>query len=238
MADHDRLDSVAAMQELGRGKSLPMLAAVEMSCTWKGEMVDLLCYGFDPGPSALSNLASDVLRRQQENTRQVFAALQRQGYDLSSEELEAVLAKPSPVQPHALVAVLKEHGYGLGDPPAGRIIAGAGVAFALNEPAAVAEAAHRSGAVCLLAHPGHGDGFVDYDVPLLDEFRREVPLDGLEVHHPVHPPARTEMYREYARRHGLLVSAGSDSHGPDKPPIPYRAEWSRDLLERVGIQVE
>jgi len=35
----------------------------------------------------------------------------------------------------------------------------------------------------------------------------------------------------------LLVSAGSDSHKPEKPPIKYRAELSRELLERVGIQV-
>jgi hypothetical protein len=46
------------------------------------------------------------------------------------------------------------------------------------------------------------------------------------------------MYREYAQRHRLLTSAGSDSHSPDKPPIKYRAELSRGLLEQVGIQIE
>ena len=46
------------------------------------------------------------------------------------------------------------------------------------------------------------------------------------------------MYREYAQRHHLLTSAGSDSHGPDKLPIKYRAELSRGLLERVGIQIK
>jgi predicted metal-dependent phosphoesterase TrpH len=77
-----------------------------------------------------------------------------------------------------------------------------------------------------------------YDVQLLDQFRQEVPIDGLEVYHPLHTPAQTAMYREYAQRHHLLTSAGSDSHGPDKPPIKYRAELSRGLLERVGIQIE
>ncbi len=99
------------------------------------------------------------------------------------------------------------------------------------------EAAHRSEAVCLLAHPGHEDGFITYDVQLLDQFRREAPIDGLEVYHPLHTPARTDMYREYARRHHLLISAGSDSHRPDTPPIKYRAELCRDLLEWLGIQI-
>jgi 3',5'-nucleoside bisphosphate phosphatase len=46
------------------------------------------------------------------------------------------------------------------------------------------------------------------------------------------------MFVEYARQHDLLVSSGSDSHGPDKPPVKYRAELSRKLLERLGVRVE
>jgi predicted metal-dependent phosphoesterase TrpH len=238
ITDHDRADTVAAIQQLALDKHLPVLVAVEMTTTWKGEMTDLLCFGFDPGHNALNDLAQDLLRRQQENTRQVYENLQRQGYVLSPDALSAILAKPSSQQPHALVALLREHGYGLGEPSAGKIVMAAGCAFATNDPAEVVEAAHRGGAVCLLAHPGREDGFVTYDVQLLDQFRQEVPIDGLEVYYPVHTPAQTAIYREYAQRHRLLTSAGSDSHGPDKPPIKYRAELSRGLLERVGIQIE
>ena len=45
------------------------------------------------------------------------------------------------------------------------------------------------------------------------------------------------MYRAYAQRNHLLISAGSESHNPDKPPIKYQAALCRDLLERVGIQI-
>jgi 3',5'-nucleoside bisphosphate phosphatase len=238
ITDHDRADTVAAIQQLALDKHLPVLVGVEMSATWKGEMTDLLCFGFDPNPNALNSLAQDLLRRQQENTREVYENLQRQGYALSPDALLAVLAKPSSQQPHAFVALLIEHGYGLGNPSAGKIVFTAGCTFATNDPAAIVEAAHRSGAVCLLAHPGREDGFVTYDVQSLDQLRQEAPIDGLEVYYPVHTPAQTAMYWEYARRHRLLTSAGSDSHGPDKPPIKYRAELSRGLLERVGIQIE
>jgi predicted metal-dependent phosphoesterase TrpH len=237
ITDHDRADTAAAIQGLARDKGLPVLAAVEMSSTWKGELVDLLCFGFDPDQNALNGLAQDVLHRQQENTRQVYETLQRQGYALPSDALPAVLAEHNLEQPFALVALLQKHGYGQGGPLAGKILLDAGCAFATNEPAAVVEAAHRSGAVCLLAHPGRGDGFVTFDVPLLDQFRQEAPIDGLEVDYPVHTPAQTAFYREYAQRHGLLTSAGSDSHGPEKLPIPYRAEVCRGLLEWAGIQV-
>ncbi|MFZ5916047.1 MAG: PHP domain-containing protein [Chloroflexota bacterium] len=238
ITDHDRTDTVAAVQQLALDKHLPLLVAVEMTTTWKGELTDLLCFGFDPNHNTLNDLAQDLLRRQQENTRQVCQNLQRQGYTLSPDTLPAILAQPGSQQPHALVALLEKHGYGLGEPSAGEIVMAAGCTFATNDPAAVVEAAHQSGAVCLLAHPGRDDGFVTYDVPLLDEFRQEAPIDGLEVYYPLHTPAQTAMYQEYARRHHLLTSAGSDSHGPDKLPIKYRAELCRNLLERLGIQVE
>ena len=237
VADHDRADTVGTIQQLARERDLPVLVAVEMSSAWKGELVDMLCYGFDPNHNALRDLALDTFHRQRQNTREVWENLERQGHALPPDALAEVLDKPNVVQPHALVAVLKEQGYGLGDPPAGRILLEAGCAFATAEPAVVVDAAHRSGAVCLLAHPGRGDGFVTFDLDLLDRFRRQAPIDGLEVYYPAHTPAQTEAFAEYARRHGLLTSAGSDSHGPDKPPIQYRAGLCRDLLQRVGIEV-
>lgn len=252
ITDHDRADTVEPLQQLAREKGMPLLAAVEMTTVWYDkssplrldpasglpEMTDLLCFGLDSPPNALDDLARDLLRRQRENTREVYENLQRQGYRFSEspDELESLLATPSPDQPHALAALLVKHGYGTGQPSAGRIILEAGCIFATNNLSAVVEAAHRSGAVCLLAHPGHADGFVTYDIQMLDTLRRDIPIDGLEVYHPKHSPEQTAMYLDYAQRHHLLVSAGSDSHKPEKPPIQYRAELARDLLERLGIR--
>ena len=238
ITDHDRVDMVASIQQLALDKHLPVLVSVEMTATWKGEMTDLLCYGFDTNHNALNDLAQNLLRRQQENTREVYENLQGQGCTLSPDGLSAILAKPSAEQPHAIVALLKEHGYGLGKPSVEELVMSTSCKFATNDPWAIVEAAHQSGGVCLLAHPGHEDGFITYDVQLLDQFCQEAPIDGLEVFHPLHTPAQTAMYREYAQRHHLLTSAGSDSHRPDKPPIKYRAELCRALLERLGIQIE
>ena len=252
ITDHDRADTVATLQELALECHQPLLVAAEMTTLWKNElagidemsgldnMTDLLCFGFDPPPTPLNDLAQDLLRRQRENTQGVYENLLKQGYtfDQEPDALAALLEQPSPQQPHALAALLIKHGYGAGQPSAGRIILEAGAAFATNDLAAVVEAAHRSGAVCLLAHPGHKDGFTCYDVQMLDKLRQDIPIDGLEVYHRIHTPAQTAMYLEYAQQHRLLISSGSDSHRPGKPPIQYPAELSRTLLERVGIQVK
>ena len=252
ITDHDRADTAVALQELALDKHLPVLVAVEMTTLWSDElsgedemsglpnMTDLLCYGFDPGPNPLNDLAQDLLHRQCENTREVYETLQQQGYNFSpdSDEFTNLLAQPSPLQPHALAALVKKYGYGTGQPSAGRIVLEAGAKFALNDLTAVVDAAHLSGAVCLIAHPGRKDGWVTYDVQRLDKLRQEIPIDGLEVYHPTHTPGQTELYLEYTQQHNLLVSTGSDSHRLEKPPIKYPAKLSQDLLERVGIQIE
>jgi 3',5'-nucleoside bisphosphate phosphatase len=240
ITDHDRVDTAAALQGLALEKHMPLLVAVEMSTSWRGEPTDLLCYGFDPEKSALGDMAQDIMRRQQENTLEILDNLRRKGitlFDEQPDDVKAVLETPSAQQVHSLVALLKKHGYGTPEMSVGKMVLEAGFAFATHDLAAVVEAAHQSGAVCLIAHPGRGDGYTRFDANLLDELRREIPIDGLEVYYPAHTPEQAALYLDYARKHHLLTSSGSDSHAPDKKPIKYRAELSRGLLERVGIQV-
>lgn len=238
ITDHDRVDTAAMLQLLAAEKQLPLLAAVEMSTSWNGELTDVLCYGFDPEKNELQESARDIVRRQRENTRQVCENLRKIGISFPHvHELDGLLAKPSAQQPHALVALLQKLGYGTGEPSAGTLITDAGFLWATTEIAPVVDAAHRSGAVCLIAHPGRGEGYTCYDAQLLDELRRHVPIDGLEVYYPAHTPEQMAMYRDYAKTHRLLTSSGSDSHGPEKKPIKYRAELSQSLLERLGIQI-
>src|SRR5262245_49716876 len=52
ITDHDRVDTVAALQHLALEKQVALLVATEMSATWQGGVTDVLCFGFDPGPNA------------------------------------------------------------------------------------------------------------------------------------------------------------------------------------------
>lgn len=238
ITDHDRVDTAAALQQLAVEKQLALLTAVEMSTSWRGELTDVLCYGFDPEKNELQGLAQAITRRQRENTKQVCENLRKTGISFPPDELDVLLAKPSAQQPHELVTLLKKRGYGTGEPSAGTLITDAGFFWATNDIEAVVEATHHSGAVCLIAHPGRGEGYTCYDIDLLEELRRQVPIDGLEVYYPTHTSEQIVMYREYAQKHHLLTSSGSDSHGQEKKPLKYQAQLSRRLLEWVGIQVQ
>jgi len=235
VTDHDRPDTVAAVQRLGARRGVPVLAGTELSAAWEGQLLDLLCYGFDPRRNALRVLAATTRRGQAATIRATYATLRRHGYRFPEA---SVLLPASGGRPRCLdhlLALLRGHGYADG---AGAALHEAGFRWVTADPMTVADAARRSGAVCLIAHPGRGDGFVHLDAPQLDRLRAVVPVDGLEVAHPSHTPAQVAFFRDYAQTHNLLASTGSDSHGPaGQLPIKYAAATSRHLLERVGVRV-
>ena len=237
ITDHDRVDIAASLQAVARSKGFQLLIAVEMSAHWRNEPVDVLCYGFDLGKSALQFAADKLLRLQQGNIRQTADRMQQQGYLLPSDDVSAILDQPAVQQPHALVDLARRLGYGTPARTQGQLLVDAGLKLITLEIGEVVEAAHQSGGVCLIAHPGRGDGFLRFDAALLDALRAEVPLDGIEAYYPRHTPEQTALYQSYAEQHDLLVSAGSDSHSLTNPPIKYRASSCRKLLARLGISV-
>jgi predicted metal-dependent phosphoesterase TrpH len=240
VTDHDRVDKVAEIQELAAQKGLPVISGVEVSTEWQGKMGHMLCYGFDPAHNYLSDVTENVERLQLENTHQVNEELRRRGYDFPRQE-EILAANDGRLRlPSDNIRLLREHGYAASWQVAMQMIREAGFRSIMADMAETVNAAHRSGAVCLIAHPGRREGgFTFYDPALLDQVRQEIPIDGIEVYHPYHRQDIIDAYQEYVRQHDLLFSAGSDSHCvPGRMPIKHRAEVSRRLLARLGISVE
>lgn len=237
ITDHDRVDITPMLQRVAADKDFPLLIAVEISTDWHEEPVDVLCFGFDPAHHALAAIADKLLREQQDNIRQTAAAVALQGYPLPDEALHTILVSPAVQQAHLLVDVMKQHGYGTQERSAGRILVDAGLKLVTVDIGEAVEATHQSGGVCLIAHPGRGDGYPVFDEAMFDLLRAEIPIDGFEVYYPDHSPEQIMAYSAYAERHNLLVSAGSDSHKPESPPIRYRAELCRKLLKRLGVEV-
>ncbi len=239
VTDHDRVDTVDSIQQLAAQQHLPVLAGVEMSTEWQGKMGHVLCYGFDPEQNHLREITQMVIDQQLENTHQVYDELLRKGYQFPRQQEVLADNDGKLRRPADNGRLLREHGYASDWQTALRMIREAGFHSIMADMAMTVDAAHRSGAVCLIAHPGRKEsGFTFYDLPLLDELRADVPLDGIEVYHPYHSPEMVQAYLEYVRAHNLLLSTGSDSHSlAGRMPMKYRAEISRDLLERVGILV-
>jgi PAS domain S-box-containing protein len=76
-----------------------------------------------------------------------------------------------------------------------------------------------------LVHDAHGRAFLAHPLALVQnpealdavlEQARAVGLDGIEAYHWRHSDIERRTLVDLARKHGLLVSAGSDYHGPER----------------------
>lgn len=104
----------------------------------------------------------------------------------------------------------------------------------------VVYSAHRAGGLCILAHPGRADAVGIVTADDLDAICADYALDGLEAHYRSYTDAQTAEYRIMALERGMLISCGSDSHGPGKPVDPrgWKADWCSQLLGSLGVHVD
>lgn len=77
---------------------------------------------------------------------------------------------------------------------------------------------HKAGGKAFLAHPFEYK-FKD-TIGFINELRKEAELDGIECFHPsAVDDNKKDILVEYARRHKLYISGGSDYHGSSKPDL-------------------
>jgi predicted metal-dependent phosphoesterase TrpH len=67
----------------------------------------------------------------------------------------------------------------------------------------------RAGGLPVLAHPS----FITSVEGILPSLLAEG-LGGIEVYYPDHTPLQVQYFKDLAARHGLVVTGGSDFHGP------------------------
>jgi hypothetical protein len=71
---------------------------------------------------------------------------------------------------------------------------------------------HQTKGIAILAHPL-------ISVKSLSDVKRLNGLDGIEAYCSYHMPDQCDLVTRFAKENGLLISAGSDYHGKNKPSI-------------------
>jgi len=87
------------------------------------------------------------------------------------------------------------------------------------EPAEAIDGIHAGGGLAILAHPSHLNCANTAQLRRVCRWLAHAGLDGIEAYHPDHTDAQTRAVLALAGELGLLVSGGSDFHGPNKPEV-------------------
>jgi predicted metal-dependent phosphoesterase TrpH len=214
LTDHDTTAGFRTAEPIGRELNVQVVPGIEMSSTYHGRDVHVLGYFIDPSAESIAAHADRAGRRREERMKEMVDRLTASGIEVTYADVEAA-AGPERVnigRPH-LARALVEAGYVDRVEAAFDSLIGddsdAFVPTQLLEPVGAVELIVEGGGIPIWAHPP-GD-LVDQLLPEL----LEAGLRGLEVYRPRHRRSEVLRYEDICRTRSLLMSGGSDWHGPE-----------------------
>jgi predicted metal-dependent phosphoesterase TrpH len=227
VTDHDTTAACAVVAAATRDAGLQAIAGIEITAVDEARDVHVLGYFLDPDHAELREFLVAQRADRHRRLTEILARLQRMGIQVELPQLEDDAAAPSsrslgrPLVARALVqaghardiADAFERYLGEGRP---------GFVPRAGAPSrAVIELIRRAGGIASIAHPGKL-GRDDLVRQLIDDG-----LPAVEAYHPDHTEADTMRYLQLAADAGLLVTGGSDYHGPGSGRI--------EALGQVGL---
>jgi predicted metal-dependent phosphoesterase TrpH len=235
--DHDSVAGIDEALRAAAGTGLEVIPGVELSVLGPdGADAHVLGFFVDPGsPSFVREL--ETLRMAREKRAELMVArLREAGHALDFHHVSRQAGGGAVGRVHVARALVDAGSVDSVEQAFAELIGRQGPFYVHKTTLAVSEALtaiHAAGGVAVLAHPGvSGSAALD---PLID-----AGLDGIEVYHAEHTPAQVAHYRRVATERGLLVTGGSDFHGPNMRSAMlgaggYPAEAVEALRERAII---
>ncbi len=213
LTDHDTLGGVAEAQQAAFGTGLEVIAGVEVNS--EGEWGDLhfLGYYVDPENGPLRERLRAMRNARLERARKMVERLREMGMVLGWEEVRALAGGNSVGRPHVARALLNRGYVKTLQEAFDRFIGNDGPAYVPRPrltPPEVIQAIIGAGGVPVIAHPAHSGPAAVKRIPEFVGYG----LHGVEVYYPHHSPEEIEVLLGLCRKYGLLVTGGSDFHGP------------------------
>jgi hypothetical protein len=218
ITDHDTFAGYDGALPRARETGLELICGIELSTKLLGQTAHLLGYFLrgDP-PAGFRTWVREMQTSRRERNVRLVERMRELGFDLTLDELES-RARGMTGRLHA-AQLMVEKGYATSVQQAFDDYLGeSGKAYVYRREPQFAEAVERigeAGGIASLAHPVRLHG----DFPALLPELLEASLPAIEAYHSDHSPEQTELYLELAKRHGLMVTGGSDYHSAAKPGL-------------------
>jgi predicted metal-dependent phosphoesterase TrpH len=232
ITDHDSIDCQKKAIALARKHGISYITGVELNVTFhypegnKDVSLDFLGYGYDIGNQELKNKLQLIKEHRRRRARQILRNLNvefdKEGIErFTEEDLKKIEDSVDGVfgRPH-IANYLVEKG----------IVKDKQEAFdkylvkcdAPKYPLSLAEASkliRNAGGVLVHAHPNdpHGTSLasithdLEEQTKVIEKYMLKY-VDGIECWHPRHDEKTTAHYIEFARKHDMLMTGGSDCH--------------------------
>jgi predicted metal-dependent phosphoesterase TrpH len=242
LTDHDTVSGIAECRAAAARHGVRLVPGIELSCELHGREIHILGHFLDETSAKLAQLADGMLQERRERMERMVALAQAMGFKgVTNERVRAASGGENLGRPH-LARVLVDCGHAKSIKDAfDRFLHSRGPLWVDRRRLSVAQAVELvrgAGGTTSVAHPGANE------VSRVElRAMAEEGLDAVEAHHPEHPPNQAEAFERWAGEMHLLVTAGSDYHGPSVQPdrklgdrflAPARFAALEELVRRRG----
>ena len=237
ITDHDSARANGeVVEELKRQNSdIKYITGTEMSSNFMGKNLHLLCYDFDLENKDIKKMFAHATQLRKDRALELLFHLKdKYKIHIPESDIKELLKQRIIAKPHIAGLVIKN---GLTDLSMGDFIT-----KYIDEidnkdlkPKAeeVISTVHKAGGFVSFAHPLEVQREYGLCYNGLDKFIKNLKgekLDCIEAYHSIHNAERIEQYKTLAKKHKLLLTAGSDFHGSH----PQR---KIGVVSRCGITV-
>lgn len=211
ITDHDTMDGVEEAARRGRELGIEVVPGIELNTDYHDREIHILGYYPDPHSDKFQGILKELRDARINRIQTMVANLKQLGYPVSYDRVKEIAGEGSIGRPHLAKAIL-EAGYAAEWSEVFDRFIGSGcpayVPRTKLTPTAAVELILKVGGVPVLAHPGLNDA--DEMIPELVE----AGLRGIEVFHYDHTAEDVVHYLQVAGEYRLIITGGSDCHGP------------------------
>jgi predicted metal-dependent phosphoesterase TrpH len=237
VTDHDTTAGIEPVRASAARFGIEVIAGIEITSVHDGKDVHMLGYFIDEYDAALAEFLGLQRADRRRRIEDMLDRLSELGIELDREALmRQSEGRGKSIGRPVIARALIEGGHVKDIAEAfDRYLSPGQAAFVARKgatPAEVSAIIQRAGGVSSFAHPGKLG--LDNLIPGLAAGG----LDAVEVFHPDHDAAGVEKYRRLAAESRLLVSGGSDDHGPgaDRPDTIGTVNLPRDAFEALAAR--
>lgn len=233
IADHNTVEAIPEAKEEAMKLGLDYIPAIEMDCTIDGVELHVLGYGINYLDPAFKKLTLSLRQQEQASAQKRLDLVKQLGLYIDDEKAFAlshhgcitgeIIAEVA-LQDERNHGFLKEylHGGSRSDNPYVNFYwdycSQGKPAYVKIDFMTLQEAVtmiQNAGGVAILAHPGNN---TKENTTLLDAIFT-YDIKGMEVYSSYHTKEQIQFYEDYAKKHSLAITCGSDFHGKTKPAI-------------------
>lgn len=215
VTDHDSISNIAKVRQLSELNNLNFIPGVEVNCKFGQKVIHILGYNIDIHNKPLLETLEYNRKKLFELNINQAKNLIAQGMDFTIEDYLDFRKNQKKGHPSVIYYVYKELGaFKTFEEALQKIAKNIDWAMQNNPPPEkVIELIHNAGGYAILAHPG--STLFGHKLSI-DEINQLInyAIDGLECFSNYHNVNDTKCFLNICNKHDLLITAGSDCHGP------------------------